>query len=108
MTSVARKIHMPRLAESRCCSSVAKWCRSAGLSAPWESVGAALGIAVVELSLNGHLRVRRVQLLVVVGFPGHDRLLLKIVSGGRRRRFPFEAGGVPRIVGRGLAVAHRP
>ena len=40
--------------------------------------------------------------------PKSRRALLKVESRGRRWRLPLQAGGVPRIVGRGLAVAHRP
>src|SRR5580700_5690856 len=103
MTSVARKIHMPRLAESRCCSSVAKWCSRAGLSAPW----AWLGMVVAGLSDTGSLLVgASVDFFVVISFPGYDGLFFEIESGGRRLSLPLEAGGVPWVVGRGLAVAH--
>src|SRR5271165_84342 len=108
MTSVARKIHMPRLAELRCCSSVAKWCSRAGLCRPSWTEGCA-----VVLSDNFHLllflvRVRGVDLVVVVGFPGHDGLFVEVEGRRRRLRFPFESGGIPRVVRSGLAVTHRP
>src|SRR5260370_36473236 len=61
------------------------------------------------LSDNGDLRfVRRVNLLVVVGFPGYDGLFFEVECRWRRRCLPLQAGGVPWIVGRWLAIAHRP
>src|ERR1700730_7464269 len=49
-----------------------------------------------------------VYFVVVVGFPGHDRLFFEVERRGRRRCHPFQARCIPRIVGRGLAVTHRP
>src|SRR5215469_7136022 len=101
MTSVPRKIHMPRLEESFCCSSVAKWCSNAGLSR--------CSMAVAWLSDNvSLLRLMCVEFVVVIRFPSHDRFLIEIEGSRRRLRLPLEPGGVPRIVGRGLAVPHRP
>src|SRR5215831_6871097 len=54
------------------------------------------------------LLVAFVDLLVVIGFPGHDRFFLEIESCRWRLRLPLESGCVPRIVGCRLAVAHRP
>ena len=34
--------------------------------------------------------------------------MFEVECRGWRLRLPLEAGGVPRIVGRGLAVTHRP
>src|SRR4029077_4975848 len=47
-------------------------------------------------------------LVVVVGFPGDDRLLFEIERWRRRGDHPLEAGRVPGIVRSRLAVAHRP
>src|SRR5579864_6980628 len=52
--------------------------------------------------------MRRIEFVVVVGFPGDDRLFFEIESRRRRLRLPLETGGIPRIVGSRLAVTHRP
>src|ERR1700758_734564 len=105
MTSVARKIHMPKLEASRCCSSLAKWWSSAGL---WMSSCEEVGTAAWLSDNLGLLLLTGVDLVVVVGFPSHDRLLIKIECGRRRRSLPLKSRGLPGIIGRGLAVAHRP
>src|SRR5574337_809941 len=92
MISVTRKSHMPREAAFFCCSMLAKWWRSAGFCAP------AFWTAVVVLSLNGDLQLLGCNFVVVVGFPGHHRGLLKIESRGRRSSLPFQSGGGPGIV----------
>src|SRR5271155_888756 len=102
MTSWARNTHMPRLAAFFCCASVANWCCSAGLCA--------CSSTTTGLACNGnlpHLR-NRVNLLVVISFPGHDRLLVKIERRRRRRRLPLQSRGVPWIRRRRLTVAHGP
>src|SRR6202034_3274835 len=64
---------------------------------------------MVWLSDNmGLLLLTGVDLVVVIGFPGDDGFFLEVKSWGWRGRLPLEAGGVPRIVGSGLAVTHRP
>src|SRR5215471_534505 len=55
-----------------------------------------------------NLLVALVDLVVVVGFPGHDRFFREIESCGRRLCLPLESGSVPRIVGSGLAITHGP
>src|SRR5215468_11205931 len=102
MISVMRKIHMPRLAAFLCCSSVAKWCRRAGFS--WASPSTVAG----GLVCNRHPLAVLIDFVVVVGFPGHDWLPFKVVGCRRRRNRPLQSGGVPRIVGGGFTVAHRP
>src|SRR5229473_7888802 len=103
MTSWARNTHMPRLAAFFCCSSVAKWCRSAGFSCAGSSTTA-------RLVCNGDLRLLRnlAHLVVVIGFPGHDRLLVEVEGRGRRVGLPLQAGGVPWVRWGRLAVAHGP
>src|SRR3954469_1751752 len=105
ITSVARKIHMPRLDELRSSSGVAKiWSNSGLWMSSWDDAG-----TTAWLSDNLRLLlVPFVDLVVVVGFPSHDGLLREIESGRRRLDRPLEASGFPRIVRRGLAVAHRP
>src|SRR6266852_7130515 len=103
MTSWARNTHMPRLAAFFCCSSVAKWCRSAGFSCAGSSTTA-------RLVCNGDLlRLRYLaHLVVVIGFPGHDRLLFEVEGRGRRVGLPLQAGGVAWIRRSLFAVSHRP
>src|SRR5215468_63752 len=98
MISVMRKIHMPRLAAFLCCSSVAKWCRRAGFS--WASASTVAGGRVCNRDPLSVL----IDCVVVVGFPGHDGLLLEVVRRRRRRNRPLQPGSVPWIVGCGLAV----
>src|SRR4051812_43342195 len=76
MTSVARKVHIPRLADSRCWAGVSKWCARRG-----EAVSA------TEV-----LRER-----IMVGPFGHDRDRLEVVLGRGRRGLPLQARGIPRI-----------
>src|SRR5713226_2834875 len=103
MTSWARNTHMPRLAAFFCCSSVAKWCRSAGFSCACSSTTARL---VSNGALPHFWNVS--DLVVVIGFPGHDRLLVEVEGRGRGVGLPLQASGVPWI-GRGrFAVAHGP
>src|SRR5258707_115757 len=103
MISVARNTHMPRLEASRCCWGSAKWCKSSGgCSSSWCR-------PTTVLSGNGDLlAVRSVQLLVVVGLPGHDGFVFEVEGWRRRGGFPFESGGVPRTVRCRLAIAHGP
>src|ERR1700752_2525673 len=98
MISVPRNSHMPRDAASRCCSTLAKWCRSSG---PW-TVSTAAG-----LSLNGYL-LGSGDVAVVVGFPGHFRRFVKIEGWRGRGRFPLQPGSAPGIVLSDFSVAHRP
>src|ERR1700739_1024711 len=101
MTSWARNTHMPRLAAFFCCSLVVKWCRSAGCSRACSSTTGGL-------VCNGDLLFLRNlgQVVIVIGFPGHDRLLIEVEGRGRRVGLPLQAGSVPWVRGRPLAVAH--
>src|ERR1700720_1592284 len=106
MTSWARNTHMPRLAAFFCCSSVAKWCRSAGFSCACSSTAAGL-------VCNGDLHLLRLlgnlaHLVVVIGFPGHYRIPVEVESRGRRVGLPLQAGCVPWVRRGRLAVAHGP
>src|SRR5208282_3978591 len=94
---------MPRLAAFFCCPLVAKWCRSAGLSCAGLS-------ATARLVSNGDLLLLRnlVYLVVVIGFPGYDRLLVEVEGRGRRLSLPLQARSVPRVRRGWLAVAHGP
>src|ERR1035437_1507872 len=94
MISVTKNSHMPNVDASFCWSMSAKWCCSEC---------SAISISLVA---NGDLLVRL--MLIVVGFPGHDRSLVKIVRGRRRRRPPLQAYRVPRIRSRQLAILKRP
>src|SRR5678809_1760546 len=94
MISVTKKTHIPITEASVCCSMVAKWCCSPGWCA------ARVGL----LSLNGDL----LELVVVVGFPGDGRNLVKVRSGRWRSRHPFQASGTPWVIICNLPVAHRP
>src|SRR5215831_14969435 len=93
MISVTRNSHMPNVDDSLCWSMLAKWCCKAC---------SAISISLVA---NGDL-LRLV--LVVVGFPGHDRGLIEIVRRRRRWRHPLEPDRVPRIRTGVFAVAQRP
>src|SRR6266478_9516306 len=106
MTSWARNTHMPRLAAFFCCSSVAKWCRSAGFSCACSSTAAGL-VCNGDLLLLLLLR-NLAHLVVVIGFPGHDRLLVKVEGRGRRVGLPLQARGVPWVGRSRLSVAHGP
>src|ERR1700745_3269926 len=106
MTSWARNTHMPRLAAFFCWSSVAKWCRRAGVSCACSSTAAGLvgNGALLLLQLLRNLA----HLVVVIGFPGHDRLLVEVEGRGRRRGLPLQARGVPWIGRSWFAVPHGP
>ena len=82
MISVTRKIHMPRLAASFCCSSVGEVVQEGRVLVgfvvqPWLADYCATGTSSLDL-------------VVVVGFPGHDRLLFKVERGRRRRNRPLQ------------------
>src|ERR1700733_683898 len=97
MTSVPRNSHMPRDAACFCCAMSAELCWRSGF---WCS-------STAGLSLNPHL-LGRWNLFVVVRFPGHNGGFIEVESRWRRRRHPLQAGGVPGIGFRDLAIAHRP
>src|SRR5579875_4146600 len=85
-TSVAKKIHMPNVAVSRCCSRFSKWwARTAWL---------------VDKSALLHR--------VFVGSRGDDGRLVKVVRRRRRGRLPFQARSVPGIGAGRLAGVQRP
>src|SRR6266852_6071791 len=90
MTSWARNTHMPRLAAFFCCSSVAKWCRSAGFSCAGSSTTA-------RLVRNGDLLLLR-----------NLAHLVEVEGRGRRVGLPLQACGVPWVRRGRLAVAHGP
>src|SRR5271155_3711581 len=113
MTSWARNTHMPRLAAFFCWLSVTKWCRSAGFSCACSSTTAGLAGKRNLLfssfwnclwNFLGNLA----HIVVVIGFPGYDGLLVEIEGWWRRGGLPLQAGGVPWVRGSGLAVAHGP
>src|SRR6266542_4348075 len=94
MISVTRNSHMPKVEVAFCCSRSAKWCFRFGLC--WTCSTA------TWLSGNFNpLRWRRVDLVVVVGFPGHHRRLVEVKCRRRRRSHPLESRGAvgvrPRI-----------
>src|SRR5208282_1233761 len=60
------------------------------------------------LSCNGSPPFPGWDLVVVIGFPGDHRRLVKIKGGRRRRGLPLQASGVPGIRAGDLAVAQRP
>src|SRR5215472_13680216 len=86
-TSVARKIHMPSVEASFCCSTSSNWCRRAK-----------------EWLANLHLLENR----IIVGFVRDHGRDFKVFGRRWRRHLPFEAGRVPGIVRSNLAVAQRP
>src|SRR4051812_23046939 len=75
----------------------AKWCCSAGLC---DSM-------MAGLSLNRDL-LGKIDIAVVVSFPGYLRRFLEIKSWRRRRSHPFQSSCAPRVWVGVLAVAHRP
>src|ERR1019366_2954970 len=93
ITSVMRKIHIPREEASFCCSAVLNCSRNASVST-WGSL--------TNLTLLADRRA------VVVGVVRDDRDLVEIVRGWRRIRLPFEAGGLPRVPSRNRPVLERP
>src|ERR1700759_3503295 len=103
MISVSRNSHMPKLAVSRCCSTVTKWWRRYDGCASCSSCP----VAIAWLS-NGRYLVFVLKPLVVVRFVIHNRNLNEILGQGRRLGFPFKASRLPRIVAGNLAVLERP
>src|SRR5215471_15254120 len=99
MISVMRKIHMPSMEASFCCSMLSKWCCNMGWCA---ACSGASWITTVRSD-----KCRLLLLGVMVRLGGHDRRYIKIVEGWRRRRLPLEAGGAPGIVAGNLAVTKR-
>src|SRR3954451_10057644 len=93
MISVTRKIHMPSVVDSRCCSMFAKWC----CSECWATASV--------LTANGDL-LRH--LVVFVGFPRYDGSFIEVESRRRRGGHPFQSNGVPWIVAGQCAVTQRP
>src|SRR5262249_34380453 len=87
-----RKIHIPRVEASFCCSAVSNCSRRASDSAwAW--------LANLNLPDYG---------AVVVRVPCDYRGLLEVVGGGRRGSAPCQSGCAPGICGRDFAVAQRP
>src|ERR1700744_1871122 len=94
--SVSRKSHMPKLAVSRCCSTVTKWwrkysgcassCTSWSVAIAWLSNGRYLFYVVVVL-----------EPLVVVRFVIHDRNFDEILGQRRRLDMPLQTGRLPRV-----------
>src|SRR5262245_54098551 len=96
MISVMRKIHIPSVEASFCCSTVSNWTRSASESGWW---------AWAWLSnfhfLPDHLAV------IVCGQPD-DRRVFEIVQGRRRWCLPLQSVTAPRIRCRHFPIAQRP
>src|SRR5881396_2698853 len=86
ITSVARKIHMPSSAAPRCCSASSNWWATAAACSAMNRLAARVGVGLAADRRGGR----------------------EVVAGRRRRRPPLEAGGVPRVLARRLAVAQRP
>src|ERR1700685_96672 len=110
MISVSRKSHMPKLAVSRCCSTVTKWGRRyAGCASSCISWGSACPGASAWLS-NGRYLVFGLmsQPVIVVRFVIHDRYVDKVLGEGRRLGLPLQAGCLPRVTARDLTVLERP
>src|SRR5579884_2851 len=93
-----RKTHMPMVEASRCCSRSEKWCCKP--STWWGTT--------ISTSRSANRDLLLVQFVVVVGLPGYDGGLFKIVSRRRGGGLPLQASGVPGIVAGDLAVAQRP
>src|SRR5690242_14626848 len=89
-TSVARKIHMPAVLVSRCCSGVPYCSRSIR---PCE-----------ELDKPEFL----LHCFVVIRLASHDRSHFEIVLGGRGSSLPFQPGCAPRIRSRYFPVMPGP
>src|SRR5438105_2932506 len=87
-TSVARKVHIPNVEVSRCCS------RSSNCSAN-------------AIWLSGILRLLFIR-EIAVRAADHHGSFVEIMFRRRRRGLPFEAGGVPGICRGPLPVLERP
>src|SRR5208337_3155855 len=74
----------------------------------WAVPWTVAGLVVTWLSGNGSLQFLVWDLVVVIGFPGDDRRLVKIEGGRRRRGLPLQTRGVPRIGFGDRPVAQRP
>src|ERR1700722_7708267 len=92
MSSVSRNTHIPRLPASRCCSMSSNWCANPGGCALWTA-----------MSATSHRAVS-----VVISIFGYHGNLLKIFSGRRRGRGPFQPLGTPGIRASRRTVSHRP
>src|SRR5665213_2571835 len=113
MISVSRKIHMPKLAASRCWPTFSKWCcRNEGCASscgtPERSISS--GVVAIDWLSNGlHLVLSLVrQPFVVVGFVIHDWNLDKVFCQRRRLDLPFQTRCLPGIVSGNLAIFERP
>src|SRR5215831_11291329 len=93
MISVMRKIHIPSVEQSLCCSTVSNCTRSSSVS------GWAWSANFDLLSIDGG---------VVVGLVRHDRRLFEVMYRRRRGGLPFQPGRAPGICARHLAVLERP
>src|ERR1700722_14662797 len=88
MTSVMRKIHMPSVEAPLCCSAVSNCSRSASVCS-----------SLCNFGLQGTVIVRLMR---------HERDLVEIMRGRRRRGFPFQTGGAPWIGPGDRSVFQRP
>src|SRR5436309_5818924 len=88
-TSVARKAHMPSVAASLCCASVAYW-------------------KPARASAMVRLRLRPPFLVVAIGGPDNDRDRLEILGRRRRASQPFEPGRIPGIGGGAASLEQGP
>src|SRR5882724_11669603 len=93
MISVMRKIHIPSVEASFCCSAVSNCSRNASVS------------VCASLANFDHLPDHGA---VIVCFVGHDWGLVEIVMRRRGGRLPLETGRAPRIGTHYLAVTQRP
>src|ERR1700722_12722340 len=110
MISVSRKSHMPKLAVSRCWSTVTKWWRRyAGCASSCSSWGSACPGAIAWLS-NGRYLVLGVVLqpVIVVCLVIHDWYIDKVLCQRRRLNLPFQASRLPGVTARDLTVLERP
>src|SRR5512135_2219397 len=90
MTSVARKVHMPRLAASCCWSRSSKWWASGpGAADSWcWATRPGADSAMVRRLPTERIDVRA---------SGHDRDLVEVVGRRRRRDLPLQPRGAPRV-----------
>src|ERR1700734_533910 len=114
MISVNRKSHIPKVAASRCCSSVSKWCLCCGSATCSCSAATAVScvcgcVATIALSNGRHLVCSLVrEPLVVIRLMIHDRNLDKVFGQRRRLNLPFKSRSLPWIVTCNLAILQRP
>src|ERR1700733_14608053 len=109
MISVNRNSHMPKLAVSRCWSTVTKWWRRyAGIGLSFSSCSPC-SVAIAWLSNCRYLGFGLMsQPVIVVRFMIHDRYIDKVLCYRRRLDLPLQASRLPRVAARDLTVLERP